>query len=197
MASEYFCFVILKNKIPNSQKKLKMKKIILFAAVIAFNYASAQMSSNSTVLNSKTQKQYGYDQSVNMEPSKSEVHAKAISHFTSNHPNASSAQWTALEDKSAVCRFYENENLQRAYYNPKGKWSGTISTYKHSLLPGNIKRMAEISYPEYVIKLVNEVKVPNLPSVYILHVESLKYFKLLRATNEDGIAVVQDFELAK
>ncbi|MBS1667378.1 MAG: hypothetical protein JST58_08380 [Bacteroidetes bacterium] len=171
-----------------------MKKIIFFAAVMAFNYANAQIGSNTNVMNSKTEKNTEYNSPANNESSNEEVGSKVMKHFSNRYPNAINAQWSVHNNKTAVCRFYENDILHRVYYNTNGRWSGTVTTYQHFLLPENIKIMVSAMFPEYVIKLVKEVNKPNHHPVYVLHAQSLKYLKILRATDEEGIEVIQNFE---
>jgi len=170
-----------------------MKKIIILAALAAFNYANAQTSLNSYAMNTKTLKENALAAmaSSNSDGSAS-VNSKALKNFAKNFKNATSAQWSDLKEKGSVCRFYEKGILNRAFYKANGSWLGTITSYEEALLPENIKASVNNYFPEYLITYVNEISMNGYEKVFIINAESIRHYKILRVTTDGEIEVEQD-----
>ena len=171
-----------------------MKKIILFAALAAFNYANAQTNAYSYAMNTKKLKENAIASIVNAEASVSAINAKALKNFSKHYVSAAGVQWYELKDKGVMCRFFQKGVLNKAYYNAKGSWVGTIASYEESLLPKNIRKSVNSFYPEYLIKLVDEINLSGYETVFAVHIESLKYLKVLRITTDCEMEVIQEME---
>ena len=171
-----------------------MKKTIIIAALATFNYVNAQTGSSTYAVNMKTAKENAYAYFSKFENTDVTVNSKALKNFSSHYASATNVQWSNLEKNGSVCHFYLKGILNKAFYNSAGVWTGTITTYEEVLLPDNIKAIVDANYPEYVISLVNEINKPHYQSVFVIELQSLKFIKEIRITQDGELDVMQEFE---
>jgi hypothetical protein len=170
-----------------------MKKIIILAAIAAFNYAHAQSTERVYAINTKTLKENALaSMAASSSDGSAAVNSKALKNFAKNFKEPSSAQWSDLKEQGSVCRFYEKGILHKAFYSANGSWLSTITSYEEALLPENIKAIINNSYPEYLITYVNEVSMKGYENVFIVNVESIRHLKVLKVTADGEIEVAQE-----
>lgn len=171
-----------------------MKKTIIFAALVAFNYVNAQTGSDTYALNMKTAKENAYAYVSKFENADVTINSKAIKNFSARYAKATNVQWSDLQKNGSVCRFYVEGILNKAFFNNAGVWTGTITTYEGVLLPDNIKEIVDANYPEYVITQVNELSKPRYRPVFVIQLQSLKFIKEISVTEDGDLQLMQEFE---
>jgi hypothetical protein len=123
------------------------------------------------------------------------VNSKAEKNFSKSYQQATAVEWSALQDKSWVCRFNMNNIFYKAYYNGKGQWLGTVSSYDGSKLNKGIRDQIKSTYYDYKIGFVSEVNLSPDRIIYIVEIQDEKSIKKIRiASDEDEMEVVQEIE---
>ncbi len=120
------------------------------------------------------------------------VNKKAESSFKKVYQLASAAEWSILNNKSLVCRFYLNNILYRAFYTPQGNWTYTISGYDGRMLDKGVADRIKRIYYNSTIVYVNQVDLVSEKTFYIVEIQDKNSIKKLRV-NEDEMEVIQEF----
>jgi len=118
---------------------------------------------------------------------------KAEKKFMQAYPYATRVEWSALKNKSRMCRFYIDNILNRAFYSNKGQWLGTVSSYDGGKLNKDISDKIRSAYFDYSIVFVNQIDMVNNKAIYIVEIQNQKSIKKIRFDN-DEMEVIQEFE---
>lgn len=124
-------------------------------------------------------------------PLADKINTRAVRDFNRSYKNALDVQWTRLMEGGHVCHFSNNNISARAYYNVRGKWLYTVSTYGEDKLPAGIRFAVKTVYFDYAISCVNEINRPGNKALYIIQVQDNNVIKFLQA-NEDGMEIVRE-----
>jgi hypothetical protein len=123
------------------------------------------------------------------------VNSKAEENFTKAYQQATAVEWSALQDKSWVCRFSMNNIFYKAFYNRNGQWLGTVSGYDGNKLNKSISDQVKRTYDDYHIVFVNQINLAAYRIIYIVEIQNEKSIKKIRMANdEDEMEVIQEFE---
>jgi hypothetical protein len=123
------------------------------------------------------------------------VNSKAEKKFNKMYQLATAVDWSALQDKSWVCRFNMENIFYKAYYDKIGQWLGTVSSYDGSKLNKTIKDQVKSAYYDYNIVFVNQINLTQDRVIYVVEIQNEKSIKKIRvASDEDEMEVIQEFE---
>jgi hypothetical protein len=166
-----------------------MKKIIILTALVVVNYlVNAQTGRDNYSFNSKKMKGdiIAYINSIEESSvSVADVNEKAKKSFSKNYTSASFVQWAELENKEAMCTFYQENVLARAFYDKNGNWKATIKSYDAKQFSKNLQHIVKMSYPEFDILGGQEITFPDNPPVYIIMIQDDESLFKLKVANED------------
>lgn len=147
-----------------------MKKLILLAALYCLLpglYASTIKSS-------------AYDKT----PVDASERAKA--HFKANYGDAADASWYKLDNNNNMyCIFHQGKAVERVFYNNRGSWQYTLSSYPASALDNSLRDLVLNSYESYRISYVNEIRSEFNEPVYIINIENDYYIKVIKVVGDD------------
>lgn len=171
---------------PLTFKPIKMKKQILpfvplfFAAMTFVSNTHAQVDKGSLEFSLK---ELVYNEAVAnsalaADASASKVRARAMKDFSRAFKNAPTANWFQMKD-GFLARFRENEIETNAYYDLKGRWSGTVRNYGEAQLPKQVRNQVKSMYFDYSIYLVHELTVGN-QLVYLVKIQDKDSLKTIR-----------------
>jgi hypothetical protein len=109
------------------------------------------------------------------------ISSKAVSNFNKSHKGIGDEQWFETKEGGSVCRFVDNNGVNRAYYNKKGNWQYTISDYTEKELPEDIRRQVKSTYYDYDISFAQKIDMVMASKlVYLVQIQHEKDFKVVR-----------------
>ena len=120
------------------------------------------------------------------------VNARAVNDFKSRFDKVLNEKWYAIPD-GFESYFNMDGCGDRALYDKKGRWQGTIKTYKEDQLPTEVRKLVKGVYFDYSISMVEEVDIPG-NFVYLIHLEDKTSFKIIRVNQDFELDVMQEFQ---
>jgi hypothetical protein len=121
------------------------------------------------------------------------VNLKAERNFEKDYQRTREAEWSTLNDKSLMCRFFMNDILYRAFYTAHGQWMYTISGYDASKLNEAVRDRIKSVYYNSGIVFVNQIDIVGGKTIYIVEIHDEKSIRKLRVDGEE-MEIVQEFE---
>src|SRR5882762_9838252 len=113
-------------------------------------------------------------------PDERTVNEKAIQSFSKAYKGASGVEWDQLREGGFICKFSYGGIQERAYYDRKGNWLGTVAGYMEDKLPVEIRKMVRSVYYDHTILFVHEVAMAGKAPVYMVQVEDKKEIRILK-----------------
>jgi hypothetical protein len=118
---------------------------------------------------------------------------KAEKNFIKTYQRASEADWSTLNDKSLLCRFYLNDIPHRAFYTRQGQWRYTISSYNGNKLDKGIYDQIKSAYYNSSIVFVNQIDLAEGKTIYVAEIHDEKSIRKL-IVDGDQMEIVQEFK---
>jgi hypothetical protein len=118
---------------------------------------------------------------------------RAMSNFLKDYKQANNPEWTLLRDRSHLCVFTISGIPYRAFYNPNGSWSYTVSSYDGKLLNKVIHDRIQSVYYNYRILYVNQIDLSSYKTIYLVEIQDEKSIKKVRVADEE-MDIIQDFK---
>jgi hypothetical protein len=168
-----------------------MKKLLIatgMSIVALTGCAYSQQAGNSlATANVKTLKPKGrYLNDVNM---------KAMRDFVSRYGDVADVKWHN-SNGSYIAVFFRDSIQYRVMYNSHGGLNYVMKYYEEKQMDRNIRAIVKSTYYDYKIYIVQEIEIPDQPSVYILNLQGetdWKKVKLCRGEME----VMEEFRKGK
>jgi hypothetical protein len=174
-----------------------MKKSIFFSALTAIIISSA--CTNADAQSGTNDHAFAmanvYEMAVAGHPlaAPDKTNLKAVKNFQKAYGQAANPEWSLLDDKSLLCLFSIADVPFRAFYNPNGSWSYTVSSYDAKKLDKAIHDKVQSVYFDYRIVYVNQIDLASHKTIYLVEIQDEKSIKKLRVT-DDEMDVIQDFQ---
>jgi hypothetical protein len=115
-----------------------------------------------------------------------DVNTRAILNFNKSYKKIKDPQWSVTQEGGFVARFVYNNATNRAFYDSKGKWLGTISGYNEDKLPASIIKMVKSNYYNYAITYIHELNLANDDTVYLIQIQDEKTIKTIRVSDGES-----------
>ncbi len=85
---------------------------------------------------------------------------------------------------------YANDGIAyKAYYNNHGSLLHTILSYKEDKLNASVRDRINNAYDEYLISWVDEIRTPDLGTVYRVQLKGLRKLLIVDVTDQDMLQV--------
>lgn len=168
-----------------------MKKSITICALVGMTLF---MTSASAQFDARAERP-GSDTGSAIATRKSGVYAvnlKAIRYFMQNYRGATDVEWSVLKDDSYLCVFRMSGIQYRAFYNPNGSWSYTVSSYPGSQLDKEVHGRVQSVYYNYQIVFANQIDLPGNKTIYLVEIHDGHSIKKVRVADEE-MDVIQEF----
>ena len=109
------------------------------------------------------------------------INPEALKHFSDTYKNVTGESWMKIKD-GFVARFTLNGVMNTIYYNTKGRWAGSLKSYREDKLPHDIRDIVKREYYDYSITSVDEGETIDSKGVptYVVHLEGENNVKLVR-----------------
>jgi len=117
---------------------------------------------------------------------------KTAIHFARDFGQPANASWTALKDKSMLCRFTVNHTVHRAFYSPGGKLMYTTFGYPGERLNPDLYDKVKSVYYSSEIVFVDEIDRPGNETIYVIELNDKKFIRKLRLQGDD-MQVIREF----
>lgn len=172
-----------------------MKKLILFPAAAIMLFFTIGSTYAQFAANAGNHRLPNESSAVNSDHGtlSNNVNLRALKNFNKSYRQASNAAWALLRDKSQLCVFSINKVQYRAFYNPNGSWSYTVSSYNDKKLDKAIHEKIQSVYYDYRIVYINQIDMPGQKTIYLVEIQDEKSIKKVRLA-DDEMEVVQDFK---
>jgi hypothetical protein len=179
-----------------------MKKVTFLAAA---SLSAALLSGHLYAQDSQKQPVLAVNQSLNSsdtlfgteiphEPAVSTLSVRAIKDFKSRFTKVAGETWGLTDKGFVVC--FSNEGCKvNAYYDRKGNWVASLKYADESKLPRFVRDVVKRTYYDLDITHVNIIEVPDR-TVYLVHLEDKKTFKIVRVTEEGDLDVLHEYTKA-
>ena len=115
----------------------------------------------------------------------SAAYNRAQHHFSLAYPNVTDGYWRSSSDGGYICQFEESEVTDQVRYNKRGRWVCTIAGYDAVKLPAAVREAVLNCYEGYRITYVHEIDLNAPAPVYILNIETLSKFRIIRVVGDD------------
>lgn len=102
------------------------------------------------------------------------INPKAVKDFKKTFKGVRDEQWYGMQDGWRV-NFQVDHVIYRVDYNKKGYWLHTVRCYGDDRLIDEVKALVATNYPDYIIRLVEEIDAGYTTS-YIIHLEGKAYW---------------------
>jgi hypothetical protein len=167
-------------------KKLLIATGMSIAALTGCAYS--QQSGNSlAAANVKTLKPKG--QYVN------DVNVRAMRDFVARYGERDEVKWHN-SNGSYVAVFIRDSMQYRVMYNSHGTLSYVMKYYEEKQMARNIRAIIKGTYYDYKIYIVQEIEIPDRPSVYIINLQGETDWKKVKLCQGE-MEVVEDFKKGK
>ena len=156
-----------------------MEKLTFLAVTISLLFITSFKSRAQVIMNGQRES-LAFENAVLAELAGSITEArnlKAEKKFMQVYRHATQVEWSALKNKSWMCRFYLDNILHRAFYSNKGQWLGTVSSYDGSKLDKNISDKISSTYFDYSIVFVNQIDMAGTQTLYIVEIQNQQSIK--------------------
>jgi hypothetical protein len=120
------------------------------------------------------------------------INSKAVKNFHSTYKQVSYSSWSILKDNSQLCVFQISSVKYRAFYDPNGSWSYTVSSYDGKELDKDLQKWIRDIYFDVQIVYVDQVDLKDNRRIYIVEVQDEKSIKKIRIEGED-MEVISNF----
>jgi hypothetical protein len=163
-----------------------MKNTIITAVSILIGMATASAQSNllATTL-SKTQNSLFDRDVIAANADLAREHKQAFMAWAIMYRNVTDVDGLALKDKNVVFAWKENGARYRAFFTDKGIWLHTVVSYEEELLPEQVKQLIRSTYTKLPISYVDEVRAPDLNTVYRVQLQDEKKLVILKVAGDE------------
>jgi hypothetical protein len=103
------------------------------------------------------------------------INPKAVKYFKKTFKAVRDEQWYGMRDGWRV-NFEVDHVTFRVDYDKKGYWLHTVRCYGEERLAEEVKSLVKSNYPDYAIRLVEEIENPGCITVYVIHLEGKAYW---------------------
>src|SRR5580692_70331 len=112
----------------------------------------------------------------------SEINLKAIKDFKGRFASAKGENWYTV--KGGFVSYFTMDGFgDRAFYDKKGHWQGTLKFCAENKLPANIRATVKSTYYDFAITIIEIVEVPD-HLAYLVHLEDKTSIKIVRVSEE-------------
>jgi hypothetical protein len=113
-----------------------------------------------------------------------DVNNRAARDFVKRYDQAIDPNWYKAYN-GYIVKFRLNNNIHRAAYNEWGDWTYTIQYYKEESMPKDIRAIVKRVYYDYTITQVEEIKTPNQPVTYLVHMQDATTWRNVKVCDND------------
>jgi hypothetical protein len=168
-----------------------MKKLLIatgMSIVALTGCAYSQQGGNSlATANVKTLKPKG--QYLN------DVNVRAMRDFVQRYGERDDVKWHN-SNGGYIAVFFRDSIQYRVMYSSRGDLSYVMKYYEEKQMPRNIRAIVKGTYYDYKIYIVQEVEIPDRPSVYLINLQGETDWKKVKLCQGD-MEVVEDFKKGK
>jgi hypothetical protein len=117
-------------------------------------------------------------------PGGDEISPKALKSFAKMYKNVSAEKWTKIRSGYSAS-FVSEGRKNTIFYNAKGNWYGSVTSYTEDKLPTDVRNIVRSKYFDYSIFFVEEVETveSNGTPTYLIHLEDKRNIKLVRVSD--------------
>jgi hypothetical protein len=183
------------------KKSTLVLAVVFLTAAMTSGHAFAQSLSNQVPSNNK---QLGsapvqmvdftynsFDPSSASPARMNEINVKAIRDFKGRFSTAKNENWYTV--KGGFVSYFTLDGFgDRAFYDKKGHWQGTLRFCAENKLPVNIRATVKSTYYDFAITIIEIVEVPD-HLAYLVHLEDKTSIKIVRVSEEGEMDVLEDY----
>jgi hypothetical protein len=171
-----------------------MKTLLFLAAFVTTISVQAQGTDYAYCFNAKNFKANILESMARTDAdATTSISTKTLKNFSKEFHNATNAEWFQLKNSETMCRFFENGILNWAFYQSKGNIIASVKGYSEKDLPADVRRSIKSTYYDYNITFTQQINMPGVETVYIVHLEDAQTIKVLRLQG-DEIDVLQELK---
>jgi hypothetical protein len=150
--------------------------------------AYSQQSGNSlAAANVKTLKPKG--------PYLNDVNVRAMRDFVTRYGDVEDVKWHN-SNGSYIAVFFRDSIQYRVLYSKHGDLSYVMKYYEEKQLARNIRAIVKSTYYDYKIYIVQEIEMPDHPSVYIINLQGETDWKKVKLCQGE-MEVMEEFKKGK
>ena len=154
----------------------------LLSATLTTGHAYAQVNTSATV---------SIGSALTNAAAVSTINVHAIKDFKSRFTNVANEQWYRM-DRGFLAYCTKDDFKMRIYYDQRGHWLASLKYCDESQLPHFIRDIVKRTYYDLAITFVNVIEVPD-HTVYLVHLEDKKTFKIVRINDEGEMDLLNDY----
>lgn len=131
------------------------------------------------------------DNGASAKSGSSALNERALREFNKAFKDVVNVKWSKISD-GYLATFTRNMQLNRAYYDTKGRQTFTITYCEESQLPKEIRHQVRSVYYDYTIRMAEQVEGSG-KTVFIVHLEGEDSWKKVRVADGE-MEIMEDFK---
>jgi hypothetical protein len=124
-----------------------------------------------------------------------DVNIRAMRDFVSRYGDVTDAAWHRSND-SYIAVFYKDSIQHRVIYSNRGDLNYIMKYYEESRMPRNIRAQVKSTYYDYKIYVIQEIEVPEHPTVYIVNLQGETDWKKVKLCQGE-MELMEEFKRGK
>lgn len=124
-----------------------------------------------------------------------DVNVRAMRDFVSRYGDAEDAVWHQT-NTSYVAVFARDSVQYRVIYSNHGEFSYTMKYYEEKKMALNIRAQVKSIYYDYKIFIVQEIEMPDRPTIYIINLQGDTDWKKVKLCQGE-MEVMEEFKKGK
>lgn len=168
-----------------------MKKLIIATGIsivvlsgCAYSQQSGSSLATANVKTARPKNQYLND-----------VNVRAMRDFVGRYGDAADAVWHQT-NTNYVAVFTRDSVQYRVIYTNRGDLSYTMKYYEEKKLARNIRAQVKSTYYDYKIYIVQEIEMPDRPTIYIINLQGDTDWKKVRLCQGE-MEVMEEYKKGK
>jgi len=124
-----------------------------------------------------------------------DVNVRAMRDFVSRYGDAEDAVWHQT-NTSYVAVFTRDSVRYRVTYTNRGELSYTMKYYEEKQMARNIRAQVKSTYYDYKIFVIQEIEMPDQPTIYIINLQGDSDWKKVRLCQGE-MEVIEEYKKGK
>ena len=119
-----------------------------------------------------------------------DIPVRAVKRILDRYTNVTNLHWYAVEN-NLIAKFLNDSLETKLYFNNKGFWRETVTSFANSQIPSSISDAVKSDYRDF--KIIVAYKIETFATmVYMIKIENKKLLKTLKI-KDGGIEVTNDY----
>jgi hypothetical protein len=117
------------------------------------------------------------------------INSKAVRFFNRDFKNAEAVKWYKLED-GFVSYCSVSGNKTKVFYDKKGRWAGSITSYNDKTMPRDVRAIVRSIYYDYNITHADEIIVDG-KTMFKVNIEDEKGWKIIDIVDNEIVTTTE------